>query len=136
MFIYAGATKTNYEQMKTVHQKFAARGFMQLGFPCDQFFGDEPGSDADIKTYVEENFGGTGFVDLFSKIDVNGDNAHPIYKWLKSQQHGFLTDEIKWNFSKFLIDRNGRPVKRYAPTTEPKDIEDDIAFYLDSKQEL
>jgi len=128
-------TKANYEQMKALHTRFSARGFVQLAFPSNQFMGQEPGSNADIKRFVTEQFGGTGFVDLFSKSDVNGANANPLYKWLKTQQHGTLTDAIKWNFTKFLIDRNGRPVKRYAPNTQPKDIEADIEQYLEAKAE-
>jgi len=92
-------------------------GFRVLAFPCNQFGGQEPWSNAEIKQYVKENFGTT--FDLFSKIEVNGENAHPLFKYLKHKKGGLFGSFIKWNFAKFLIDRNGQVVKRYAPSVEP-----------------
>jgi len=94
-----------------------------LGFPCNQFGKQEPGCDIDIKEFAKKK--GITF-DMFAKVDVNGDNAAPLYKLLKSAQHGWFGDFIKWNFTKFLVDTNGIPVSRYAPNVEPKDIEKDI----------
>jgi len=98
-----------------------------LGFPCNQFGGQEPGTASEIKEFVKKY---NVQFDLFSKIDVNGKNTHPLWSYLKKEQGGTLVDMIKWNFTKFLIDKNGQPVKRYAPNTEPKDIEPDLLKYF------
>ncbi|CAN5267696.1 hypothetical protein BH09ACT10_BH09ACT10_17990 [soil metagenome] len=103
---------------------------MILGFPCDQFGGQEPGADDEIATFCEKNFGVT--FPLYSKVEVNGDDAHPLFDWLKTEKKGLLGGKIKWNFTKFLIDTEGNVVKRYAPTTKPEDIADDIAALLPS----
>ncbi len=99
-----------------------------LGFPCDQFGHQEPGSDDEIKSFCQLNYG----VDfpLFSKIEVNGDDAHPLYKFLKSEKGGLLGDSIKWNFTKFLVDKKGTVVERFAPTTPPTAIEPQIEKLL------
>jgi glutathione peroxidase-family protein len=94
-----------------------------LGFPCNQFGKQEPGCDIDIKEFVKKK--GITF-DMFAKVDVNGDKADPLYKYLKKVQGGTFGDAIKWNFSKFLVNREGKPVERYAPTTSPFDIQKDI----------
>jgi len=103
------------------------KGLRVLCFPCNQFGGQEPWPNEEIKKYVDENFGVK--FDMFSKIDVNGDKAHPLFKYLKTKQGGTLGDFIKWNFTKFLIDKNGKPVARYAPNVEPNDIKKDLDKY-------
>jgi glutathione peroxidase len=113
-----------YKGLQELYAKYKDRGFAVLAFPCDQFGHQEPGSDDEIKSFCETNYG----VDfpLFSKIEVNGDNAHPVYKFLKSEKGGLLGDAIKWNFTKFLIDKQGDVVDRYAPLTPPDNIARDI----------
>ena len=125
-----GFTSGNYPQMQELHKKYHDQGLSVLGFPCNQFAGQEPKPEAAIKEFVQQF--GVEF-DMFSKIKVNGDEAHPLYKYLKSKVDGTFGSFIKWNFSKFLVDRSGMPVKRYAPTTEPKDIEADIVKLLEQK---
>jgi glutathione peroxidase len=100
-----------------------------LGFPCNQFGKQEPGDAAQIGAYCEKNYGVT--FQMFDKIDVNGPDAHPLFKFLKDEAPGVLGIEaIKWNFTKFLVDRSGKVVKRYAPTTKPETITDDIEALL------
>jgi len=113
-----------YKGLQNLYEKYRDRGFEVLGFPCDQFKHQEPGSDEEIKSFCEINYGVT--FPLFRKIEVNGEGAHPLFAYLKSQGPGFLTEAIKWNFTKFLVDRQGRVVKRYAPQTEPESLEKDI----------
>jgi glutathione peroxidase len=113
-----------YKGLQELYAKYKDRGFAILGFPCDQFGHQEPGSDADIRSFCDINYGVT--FPLFSKIEVNGDNADPLYKWLKSEKGGLLGDNIKWNFTKFLIDKQGNVVDRFAPTTTPEKIASDI----------
>jgi glutathione peroxidase-family protein len=97
-------------------------------FPCNQFGSQEPWLEPEIKKFVTDNYGVT--FDMYSKINVNGDDADPLFKYLKHKQGGILGDFIKWNFTKFLIDRNGVPVKRFGTTDAPKDMEKDIAALL------
>jgi len=97
-------------------------------FPCNQFGGQEPWPEPEIKKWVQEQFGVT--FDLYAKVNVNGNDAHPLWKWLKQKQGGTLGDFIKWNFSKFLVDRQGVPVKRYGPNVMPEEIEPDIVKLL------
>jgi glutathione peroxidase len=113
-----------YQGLQELHDRFGAQGFAVLGFPCDQFGHQEPGSDDDISGFCERNFGVT--FPLFSKIEVNGDGAHPLFQWLRSEKGGVLGDRIKWNFTKFLIGRDGAVIKRYASTTKPEKISSDI----------
>jgi len=113
-----------YKGLQELYAKYHDRGLEILGFPCDQFGHQEPGSDADIRSFCDLNYGVT--FPLFSKIEVNGDGAHPLYKWLKSEKAGLLGEKIKWNFTKFLIDKQGNVVDRYAPTTTPEKIAADI----------
>ena len=117
-----------YKGLQELYATYKDRGFAVLAFPCDQFGHQEPGSDEEIASFCETSYG----VDfpLFSKIEVNGDNAHPLYKFLKSEKGGLLGDAIKWNFTKFLIDRDGKVVRRYAPTDKPASLEKDIEALL------
>jgi glutathione peroxidase len=117
-----------YKGLETLQQKFAARGFAVLGFPCNQFGRQEPGSAAEIGQFCETNYAVT--FPMFDKIDVNGDNAHPLYQYLRSEKTGLLGSAIKWNFTKFLIDRSGKVVGRYAPTTTPEQLTKDIEALL------
>lgn len=118
-----------YEGLQALYEKYKARGFVVLGFPCNQFAHQEPGTEAEIKNFCRVNFGVS--FPMFAKVDVNGDNAHPLYHFLKSEKPGLLgTEAIKWNFTKFLIDRDGTVVERYAPSTKPKEIESDIEKLL------
>jgi glutathione peroxidase len=114
-----------YDGLEKLHEKYKAKGFKVLGFPCNQFGSQEPGSEKEIKKFCETSFGVT--FPLFAKVDVNGSAAHPLYKFLTQEKPGILgTEAIKWNFTKFLIGRNGEPIKRYAPATKPEDISGDI----------
>lgn len=113
-----------YKGLQELYAKYKDHGFEVLGFPCDQFGHQERGNDDEIASFCELNYG----VDfpLFSKIEVNGANAHPIYKFLKKEKGGLLGDAIKWNFTKFLVDKRGNVVERYAPITTPGSIAKDI----------
>ncbi len=117
-----------YKGLQDLYAKFKDRGFELLAFPCDQFGHQEPGSDEQIKSFCEVNYGVE--FPLFAKIDVNGDGAHPLYKFLKSEKGGMLGDSIKWNFTKFLVDKHGNVIERYAPTTPPERIAPDIEKQL------
>lgn len=117
-----------YKGLQELYGKFKDRGFEVLAFPCDQFGHQEPGDDKEIRSFCELNYGVE--FPLFSKIDVNGDNAHPLYTFLKSEKGGLLGDAIKWNFTKFLIDKQGNVVDRYSPTTPPESIARDIEKLL------
>lgn len=118
-----------YAGLEALHRKFAKRGFAVLGFPCNQFGGQEPGDEAQIKGFCETRFNVT--FPLFARIDVNGDNAHPLYRHLKAAEPGLLGSEaIKWNFTKFLVGKDGKVVKRYASTTRPQALEDAVAAEL------
>ncbi|MGZ4447337.1 MAG: glutathione peroxidase [Nocardioides sp.] len=113
-----------YSGLQELHDTFEDRGFSVLGFPCDQFGGQEPGDEEQIASFCERNFGVT--FPLFAKVDVNGQHAHPLFRWLRKQKGGLLGDKIRWNFTKFLVDRDGRVIGRYAPTTAPEKIVGDI----------
>jgi glutathione peroxidase len=118
-----------YTGLEAMYRKHKDEGLEVLGFPCDQFGHQEPGDAEEIKNFCSLTYDVT--FPMFSKIDVNGSGAHPLWKWLKEQKSGFLgLDGIKWNFTKFLIDRSGQVVKRYAPTDTPEKIEDDLAQVL------
>ena len=118
-----------YEGLEALHKEWHAKGFEVLGFPCDQFGHQEPGDEAEIRNFCSLNYGVT--FPMFAKIDVNGDNAHPLYRWLKSEKKGLLgTEGVKWNFTKFLIDREGNVVARYAPTDTPAKIGKDLPAVL------
>ena len=118
-----------YTGLEALYEKFRDKGLVVLGFPCDQFGHQEPGDEAEIKNFCSLNYDVK--FPLFAKIDVNGANAAPIYKYLKSEAKGVLgTESIKWNFTKFLVDKNGKVVKRYAPTDTPAGIEKEVAAAL------
>ena len=118
-----------YEGLQALYARFHGQGLEVLGFPCDQFGHQEPGDESEIKTFCSTRYDVT--FPMFAKIEVNGANAHPLYQWLKSEKTGILgTEAIKWNFTKFLVDRTGRVVRRYAPTDTPEKIEKDIAAVL------
>lgn len=118
-----------YEGLEALHRKFKDRGFAVLGFPCNQFGGQEPGSEDQIKGFCETRFGVT--FPLFAKIEVNGAGTHPLYEFLKSAEPGLLgTEAIKWNFTKFLVGKDGNVLKRYAPPTKPEAIARDIETAL------
>jgi glutathione peroxidase len=113
-----------YAGLQKLQDTYAERGFTVLGFPCDQFGHQEPGSEEEIASFCESSFGVS--FPMFAKIDVNGADTHPLYAWLKDEQSGLLGGKIKWNFTKFLVGRDGTPVNRFAPQTDPLDISDDI----------
>ena len=113
-----------YKGLQELYAKYHERGFEVLGFPCDQFGHQEPGSDAEIQSFCELNYGVT--FPIFSKIEVNGSGTHPLYKFLKNEKGGLLGDAIKWNFTKFLVDKQGTVVERFAPQTAPERISADI----------
>ena len=118
-----------YADLESLYGKLHGGGFTILGFPCNQFGAQEPGSETEIGQFCLKNFGVT--FPMFAKIDVNGERAHPLYKYLKDAKPGLLgTEAIKWNFTKFLIDRNGEPVARYAPQVKPDELEAPIRTLL------
>lgn len=118
-----------YEGLEALYKKYKDQGLVILGFPCDQFANQELSNDDDIQSFCKVNYGVT--FPVFSKIDVNGSNAHPIFKYLKNELPGILgIQAIKWNFTKFLIDKKGNPVKRFAPNTTPESFEKEISALL------
>lgn len=119
-----------YKGLQEVYDKFKDRGFEVLGFPSNQFAGQEPGESEDIAEFCEINYGVT--FPMYEKIDVKGDEAHPLFKYLSKEAPGVLgSKSVKWNFTKFLVDQEGRVLKRFAPQTTPDQIEADIAKLLD-----
>jgi len=119
-----------YEGLEKLYQDYQEQGFMVLGFPSNQFGKQEPKSNEEIYFFCQGSY--DVHFDMFAKIDVNGENAIPLYKYLKQQQSGILwTEAIKWNFTKFLVDRKGMVVKRYAPSTKPQEIAKDIEKLLE-----
>jgi glutathione peroxidase len=118
-----------YAGLEELHKRFHDRGLVVLGFPCNQFGAQEPGSSTDIGAFCMKNYGVS--FQMFEKIDVNGATAHPLYQWLKHSARGFLwTQRIKWNFTKFLLDRKGQPMARYAPSTKPEALTQPIEALL------
>ncbi|MFP3923795.1 glutathione peroxidase [Pseudomonas sp. W5-36] len=118
-----------YKGLEQLWQGYKDRGLVVLGFPCNQFGKQEPGNEGSISDFCELNYGVS--FPLFKKIDVNGSHAHPLFVQLKKRAPGLLGSEgIKWNFTKFLVGRDGKPVKRYAPLTKPEDIKADIEALL------
>ncbi|KAJ7952323.1 Glutathione peroxidase [Quillaja saponaria] len=123
-----GLTNSNYTELNQVYDKYKSHGLEILAFPCNQFGAQEPGSNEEIVEFACTRF--KAEFPIFDKVDVNGDKAAPLYKFLKSSKGGLFGDSIKWNFSKFLIDKDGNVVDRYAPTTSPLSIEKDIKKLL------
>jgi glutathione peroxidase len=114
-----------FEGLEKLYQKYSDKGFVILGFPCNQFANQEPGDEKSISEGCLINYGVS--FPMFSKIEVNGKNAHPIYKYLKKELGSIFGSSIKWNFTKFLIDSDGNPVKRFSPTTKPEEIDKFLA---------
>ena len=117
-----------YESLENLYRKYKKDGFEILDFPCNQFLNQAPGTDEEIGNFCTLKYDTT--FPRFKKVEVNGGNASPLYKWLKKQKGGIFGNAIKWNFTKFLIDRNGNVIKRYAPITSPAKIEGDIKKIL------
>lgn len=124
-----GKTDVNYRQLVELHNKYSeASGLRILGFPCNQFGGQEPGTEQEIKEFVAKY---NVEFDMFSKINVNGDSAHPLFTFLKAKQAGFLVNAIKWNFTKFVVDKEGVPRARFGPTDDPiPAVEKEISKYF------
>jgi len=119
-----------YAGLEALYRKYAEQGFVVLGFPCDQFGHQEPGDPEEIRRFCSVNYDIS--FPLFAKIEVNGNNAHPLYLHLKASAKGLLGSEaIKWNFTKFLVDRQGKVIRRYAPTDTPEKIETDLRHVLE-----
>jgi glutathione peroxidase len=116
------------EGLESLYKEYKDKGFEILGFPCNQFASQDPGTNKEISEFCLVNYGVT--FSMFEKIDVNGKDAHPLYKFLKEEGKGALSNEIKWNFTKFLIDKEGNVIKRYAPITKPEKIKNDIEKLL------
>ena len=117
-----------YRGLQQIHEEYAPRGFAVLGFPCNQFGGQEPGNAEAIGAFCETQYQ-VSFL-MFDKVDVNGSHAHPLYNFLKSEKSGLLGAAIKWNFTKFLVDRSGQVVGRFAPTTAPESLKEKIEALL------
>lgn len=120
-----------FKDLEELYLKYKDEGLEIVGFPCNQFASQDPGSNEEIQSFCQLNYGVS--FDMYGKIDVNGNNAHPIYKYLKNEAKGALGNTIKWNFTKFLIDRDGKVVERYAPTVNPAKMEEKIKELLGNK---
>ncbi len=118
-----------FEGLESLYEKYVDEGLVILGFPCNQFAGQEPGSSDEIGDFCQRNYGVS--FPMFEKVDVNGKETHPLYAWMKKEQGGLLS-VIKWNFTKFLIGRDGNVIARYSPTTAPADLAADIENALTS----
>ena len=116
--------------LEELYETYRSQGLTVLGFPCNQFGGQEPGSDEEIGAFCQKNYGVT--FPMFAKVEVNGSGEHPLFTWLKSEAGGLLGKKIKWNFTKFLVARDGSVIARYAPTTEPAELAADIEKALAS----
>ncbi|KAJ0555335.1 putative phospholipid-hydroperoxide glutathione peroxidase [Helianthus annuus] len=125
-----GLTESNYKELNILYQKYKDQDFEILAFPCNQFLRQEPGTNEEIQETVCTRF--KAEFPIFDKIDVNGNNAAPLYKFLKSEKGGFLVDGIKWNFTKFLVNKEGKVIQRYGPRTPPLEFEKDIQDLLSS----
>ncbi|WP_024506453.1 glutathione peroxidase [Bradyrhizobium sp. ARR65] len=117
-----------YEGLEAIYREFSPRGFAVLGFPCNQFGGQEPGNAKDIGEFCASKYDVT--FPMFDKIEVNGPRTHPLYNYLKNEKSGLLGSTIKWNFTKFLVDRAGKVAARHAPTTRPESLRKDIEALL------
>jgi len=114
--------------LEELNKKYKDQGLVVIGFPCNQFASQDPGTDSEIEGFCQLNYGVT--FQMMKKIDVNGDDAHPVFVWLKNHSKGTFGSRIKWNFTKFLISKDGTVVKRYSPTTKPADFEKDVQEML------
>eukprot|EP01113_Clastostelium_recurvatum_P005138 TRINITY_DN1228_c0_g1_i2.p1 TRINITY_DN1228_c0_g1~~TRINITY_DN1228_c0_g1_i2.p1 ORF type:complete len:191 (-),score=49.40 TRINITY_DN1228_c0_g1_i2:72-644(-) len=123
-----GFTGGHYTQLEEIYQRYKDRGLEILAFPCNQFGKQEPGDTCAIRSFARDSKKAT--FKIFDKVDVNGKGSHPIFSFLKEKQHGWWTNEIKWNFTKFVIDREGNPVARYSPLTSPEGITSTIEKLL------
>ncbi len=121
-----------FNGLQDLHEKYADKGLVVIGFPCNQFRNQEPETNESMIQYCQKNHGVTFL--LTQKIDVNGELTHPIFKYLKQELGGTFGSKIKWNFTKFLIDREGKPIKRYAPMTKPKNLEKEIVRLLNTSK--
>lgn len=119
-----------FEGLEELNKKYREEGLVVVGFPCNQFGSQDPGSNEEISGFCQLNYGVS--FQIMEKVNVNGDDAAPIFKYLKKAAGGFITDSIKWNFTKFLISRDGKTIRRYAPITTPKKLEKDIVEMLKS----
>lgn len=117
-----------YEGLQELYESYKDQGFEVLGFPSNQFMNQEPGSEQDIQEFCQVNYGVS--FPMFSKVDVKGKDAHPLFKHLVKEAPGMISDQVKWNFTKFLVDQNGTVINRYAPKTKPESIEKDIQKLL------
>jgi glutathione peroxidase len=117
-----------YKGLQALHQELGPRGFSVLGFPCNQFGAQEPGDASQIEQFCQTKYAVT--FPMFAKIDVNGSGAHPLYQYLRAEKSGLLGSSIKWNFTKFLVDRSGKVVGRYAPTATPEGMKKEIEALL------
>lgn len=117
-----------FDGLEKLNQKYKDQGLVVIGFPCNQFASQDPGSNDEIESFCRLNYGVT--FQIMQKIDVNGDNAHPIFRYLRHETKGLFSDKVKWNFTKFLISRDGKSIKRYAPTVKPEKMEEDIEKLL------
>jgi glutathione peroxidase len=117
-----------YAGLQALQERFGPQGFSVLAFPCNQFGGQEPGGEAEIAAFCETRFHVS--FPLFAKVEVNGPRAHPLWAWLRRQKSGLLTDAVKWNFTKFLVDREGRVVSRHPPTTRPEALAREVEALL------
>jgi glutathione peroxidase len=113
-----------FEGLENLHAQYFDQGLVVLGFPCNQFGNQDPGDNEEIGAFCQKNYG-VSFA-MFEKVDVNGDNAHPLYQWLREERSGLLGEKIKWNFTKFLVGRDGLVIKRYGSATKPEKIASDI----------
>ena len=122
---------SQFKGLESLYEKYHDQGLEVLGFPCNQFLKQDPASESEISEFCTLNYGVT--FPMFSKIEVNGENTHPLYQYLKSEAKGLLgSEKIKWNFTKFLVDKEGKVLKRYAPNLEPKEMTADIEKILAS----
>ena len=120
-----------FEGLEALYQQYKDQGLVIIGFPCNQFGNQDPANNDEIGAFCQKNYGVS--FPMMAKVDVNGSDAHPVFEWLKNQKGGLLTDGIKWNFTKFLIDSKGQVIARYAPTTKPEALKADIEQALAAK---
>jgi glutathione peroxidase len=113
-----------YQGLQELYARYADQGFVVVGFPCDQFGGQEPGTEEEIGAFCEQNYGVT--FPMMSKVEVNGDGAHPVYRWLRAEKRGATGSKIRWNFTKYLVGRDGHVIDRYSSATKPEKLAQDV----------